>query len=120
LFIKMPIMKATKLILGLTLLCSLAGMPACKTKKSQEPQQQPPAVTNTNSNATAAPVEISSDQELNQRLTDATKDFPGVQATTSNGEVTLTGTLERDRLPKLMQSIHALNPRKVNNQLTLK
>jgi osmotically-inducible protein OsmY len=54
------------------------------------------------------------------QLRDATKDFPGVQATVNNGEVTLTGTISREKLPKLMQSVQALNPTKVNNNLTIK
>jgi hyperosmotically inducible periplasmic protein len=68
----------------------------------------------------AAPVEVSPDAALENGLRDATKDYPGVTATVANGEVTLTGTIERDRLPNLMQSIHALNPKKVNNNLTVK
>ena len=67
------------------------------------------------SNTTTAPETVSESQ-----LRDATKDFPGVNATVSNGEVTLTGTIERDRLPRLMQSVQALNPKKVNNNLTIK
>ena len=54
------------------------------------------------------------------QLKDATKDFPGVTATINNGEVTLTGTISRDELPRLMQSVQALNPKKVNNNLTIK
>ena len=68
----------------------------------------------------AAPPDISSDAALETGLKDATKDYPGVTATASNGEVTLSGTIERDRLPKLMQAIHGLNPKKVNNNLTVK
>ena len=66
-----------------------------------------------------APVQISPDDSLTTGLRDATKDYPGVNATANNGEVTLTGTIQRDRLPKLMQSIHALHPKKVNNNLTI-
>src|SRR5687768_16128167 len=39
------------------------------------------------------------------QLKDATKDFPDVQATVNNGEVTLTGTISRENLPRLMQSV---------------
>ena len=71
------------------------------------------------SNRSTAPVEVSSDETLRNGLRDATKDYPSVTATVDNGEVTLTGTLERSKLPDLMQSVNSLNPRKVNNQLTL-
>ena len=54
------------------------------------------------------------------QVKDATKDFPGVTATVDNGEVTLTGNIKRDDLPRLMQSVQALNPKKVNNNLTIK
>jgi len=68
----------------------------------------------------AAPVEVSTDAALETGLKDATKDYPGVTATASNGEVTLTGNIDKDRLPKLMQAVHALSPKKVNNNLTVK
>ena len=68
----------------------------------------------------AAPVDISPDAALESGLKDATKDYPGVTASVANGEVTLTGNIERNRLATLMQSIHALNPKKVNNNLTVK
>ena len=68
----------------------------------------------------AAPVEVSPDATLETGVRDATKDYPSVTATVANGEVTLTGTIERDKLPNLMQSINSLNPKKVNNNLTIK
>ena len=66
------------------------------------------------------PVSISNDEALTQGVTDATKDFPTVAAVVSNGEITLTGSIERSKLPTLMQSLNALNPKKVNNNLTIK
>lgn len=68
----------------------------------------------------AAPVEVSGDNTLETGVKDATKDFPGVTATVSNGEITLTGNIKRDRLPTLMQAINSLNPKKINNNLTVK
>jgi osmotically-inducible protein OsmY len=70
--------------------------------------------------APTAPVEISGDAALQTGVRDAVKDYPGVNATVSNGEVTLTGSIQRARLTNLMQSVQALNPRKVNNKLTIK
>jgi osmotically-inducible protein OsmY len=64
------------------------------------------------------PAPVASD--LSKGVTDATKDFPTVNATVNGGEITLTGTLKRTDLPKLMQSLNSLNPTKINNQLTLK
>ncbi len=67
-----------------------------------------------------APVEIAADTALETGLRDATKEFPDVKATTEDGEVTLTGNIERDQLPTLMQSINSLHPKKINNNLTIK
>ncbi|RDC58450.1 hypothetical protein DU508_00130 [Pedobacter chinensis] len=62
---------------------------------------------------------ISTDEELAGKLKDATKDFPGVTATASAGEITLEGSITRDRLPALMQSVSALHAKKINNKLTI-
>ena len=101
----------------LVLIASLVGsmtLPSCKNKKAD-------TTTNTTTMDTinTAPVEIATDDQLTNGVKDATKDFPGVTATVNNGEVTLTGNIKRDRLPTLMQSINALNPKKVNNNLTI-
>lgn len=92
-------------------------LPACKSKKSDSTTTSPTTVDTTPT--MSAPVQISPDDSLTTGVKDATKDFPGVTASVNNGEVTLTGTIKRDRLPTLMQSIHALHPKKVNNNLTV-
>ena len=68
----------------------------------------------------SAPVTVSPDNNLNQGVIDATKDFPDVKATVQDGEITLTGSIKRSDLTKLMQSLNSLNPKKINNQLTIK
>jgi osmotically-inducible protein OsmY len=114
---KLHTMKRT----GILLIFSAALMVwSCKGKQENKEEN-----TNTNAdtvstydnpNATTPAPETVSEAQLK----DATKDFPGVTATVSDGEVTLTGTIERDKLPRLMQSVQALNPKKVNNNLTIK
>ena len=93
-----------------------AGLSSCKGKSDKN-------TTNTTQDSTSAtttaPVEVSPDETLRNGVKDATKDYPTVTASVADGEVTLTGTLERSKLPALMQSINSLNPKKVNNQLTL-
>jgi hyperosmotically inducible periplasmic protein len=69
---------------------------------------------------TVAPVEIAVDDALTKGVTDATKDFPTVKAAVKDGVVTLTGDLKRSSLPKLLQSLSSLKPKKIDNQLTLK
>jgi osmotically-inducible protein OsmY len=112
-------MKKTGVIKTIAILI-LAGsmqLTACKNKS----KDTTPANTDTTTVQTqnTAPVEISTDDSLTTGVRDATKDYPGVNALVSNGEVTLTGTIKRDRLQNLMQSIHALHPKKVNNNLTI-
>jgi osmotically-inducible protein OsmY len=67
-----------------------------------------------------APVVVSADDSLATKAKDAIKDYPGVNVTISNGVVTLTGEIKRDELPKVMQAVNAINPKKVNNELTIK
>jgi len=64
-------------------------------------------------------VQIAPDTTLNNIIRDAIKDYPSVNATVDNGEVTLTGKLKRDQLPKLMQAIQGSHPKKVNNNLII-
>lgn len=68
----------------------------------------------------AAPVEIAADDPLTKSVADATKDFPTVKAEVKDGIITLTGEITKANLIKLMQSVNALKPKKVDNQLTVK
>ncbi|MDI3322461.1 BON domain-containing protein [Pinibacter soli] len=68
----------------------------------------------------AAPVTISADDNLSKMVTDAIKDNAGVMASVKDGVVTLTGEIKRADLPKLMQKVQALKPKKVENKLTIK
>ncbi len=65
------------------------------------------------------PVTVTPDEELTTKATDATKDYPGVTASVSNGEITLTGTIDRAKLPNLMMGLNALQAKKINNKLTI-
>ena len=67
----------------------------------------------------SAPVKISANDSLTMMAKDALKDYPGVTADVNNGEVTLTGDIKRDKLPKLMMAVSAMHPKKINNKLTL-
>lgn len=100
-----------------TLLMAGFAVQSCKNKSANTD-----TTTNTTTvdTTTAAPVTISSDDELRQGVTDATKDYPGVTATVNSGVITLTGEIERDRLPNLMQALNSLHPQKIDNNLTVK
>lgn len=103
-----------------SILALTAGFTACHNK-TKEPTTPATTTTNTTDTAgTTAPVQISSDDQLNDGVRDATKDYPGVKATVNNGEITLSGNISRDKLPGLMQSLSSLHPKKINNNLTIK
>ena len=103
--------------LAITLLVGVT-VQSCGDKKKKTTE-----TTTTNTvpvdNSTTTPVTVSGDDELRRGATDATKDFPGVTATVTNGEINLTGTIKRDRLPTLMQSLNNLQPKRINNNLTI-
>ena len=86
-----------------------------KEKKNTETTQTAP-LPDTTMNNMPPPVETASDATLQTGLRDATKDYPGVQASVSEGEVTLSGSITRDRLPNLMAAVSSLHPKKINKQ----
>jgi hypothetical protein len=94
---------------------------SCKGKqKDTTTSADTTAVTPAPTTTAPAPVEISPDDALTTGVKDATKDYPGVNTTVNNGEITLTGQIQRSKLPGLMQSLQSLRPKKINNQLTIK
>lgn len=95
---------------------------SCKGKPSQTTTSDTAVVAPADNTTTKMPdtaIVISADDSLKRMLPDATKDFPGVTASVDQGVITLTGTISRDRLPKLMMAINALHPKKINNNLTI-
>ncbi|MEQ7800107.1 BON domain-containing protein [Pedobacter sp. ASV1-7] len=69
----------------------------------------------------AAPVSIALDDPLTAAVKDATKDFPTVSSTVSDGVITLKGEIQKANLQKLMMALQALKPKKVDNtQLVIK
>lgn len=112
-FMKHSVIKA--LFIAFVLIAS------CKSKpKDTDTTTVPQAPDTTVMTDQPAAVVISPDDSLTNNLKDATKDFPGVTAAVYNGEVTLTGNIERKDLPRLMQSVNSLHPKKINNNLTIK
>ena len=105
-------MKKYLIVYGLLLV--LGGSYSCKGKKNDNNTDTTTTTTNTQ---TTAPVEISGDEELRRGVTDATKDYPGVNATVENGVITLNGTIEKSRYVNLKQTLDALRPKQVVNNL---
>ena len=73
-------------------------------------------------NATVAPppVVISPDDSLRTNVAAALKDTPTLKADVKDGVVTLTGEVQRSALPKVMQALSALHPKKIDNKATVK
>lgn len=69
---------------------------------------------------TASSVEVSADSVLESKVNDVLKGYTGVTADVNDGIVTLNGELNRNELPRLMQAINALQPKKIEQKLLLK
>ncbi len=74
-------------------------------------------VNNTTVYVAPAPI-IAQDDPLMASVKDATKDYPTVTATVNDGVITLTGSIEKSRLQKLMMALNGLRPKKIDNQLS--
>ncbi len=72
--------------------------------------------------AEAAPVATTSavDPAIQQKVTDAVKDFPSVKVEVVNGELTLTGDVSATQARKIKESVDALKVGKVNFNYTVK
>ncbi|MEP6764481.1 MAG: BON domain-containing protein, partial [Gemmatimonadaceae bacterium] len=74
-------------------------------------------------NATVAPppppVVISADDALKMTVAAALKDYSTVSADIKDGVVTLTGNIKKADLPKMMQALNALHPKKIMNKTTI-
>ena len=57
---------------------------------------------------------------LNAALPDALKDHPTVMAEARDGVIYLTGEVKEKDLPMIMEKVSALNPLKVENNITVK
>ncbi len=110
--------KTFKWLLAVTVIAGGLQFTSCKSKKTTE--TTPDQTTIPQDTQTQAPVIVAPDDALTTGVRDAVKDYPGVNAAVNNGEITLTGEIERARLQPLMQSLNTLRPKKINNNLTIK
>jgi len=67
-----------------------------------------------------APVVVNPDDALNTAAAAAIKEYPGVTVTVKEGVVTLNGETKKADLPKLMQKVNEIKPKKVENKMTVK
>ena len=72
----------------------------------------------------AAPVVVETvsavDPMVQQKMTDAVKDFPSVKVEVVNGELTLTGNVSPTQAKQIKMSVDALKAGKVNYNYTVK
>jgi osmotically-inducible protein OsmY len=66
------------------------------------------------------PVVISADDSLKTNVAAALKAYPTLTADVKDGVVTLTGDVKKAELPKVMQAVSALHPKKIENKATVK
>lgn len=75
-------------------------------------------VKSVQNNATVAPppppVEITADDPLSAAVRDATKDYPTVNASVSDGVITVTGEIKSASWRKLKMALDGLKPKKVD------
>ena len=71
-------------------------------------------------NIAIAQVQISPDAQLQTSVQEVAKRYEGVQASVSQGVITLRGQIERDELQQLMMDMNALRPQRIDNQLVIK
>ena len=67
-----------------------------------------------------APDYTEMDTTLRMALPDALKDHPTVKAEVRDGVIVLTGEVKEKDLPMVMEKVSALNPLKVENNITVK
>jgi hypothetical protein len=70
--------------------------------------------------APPAPVVITADDPLKMGVDAAIANYAGITADINDGVVTLRGDIKRADLQKLMVSLNALRPKKIDNQLSVK
>jgi len=73
-----------------------------------------------NATVTPPPVVISADDSLKTNVAAALKAYPTLTADVKDGVVTLTGDVKKADLPKVMQAVSALHPKKIENKATVK
>jgi hyperosmotically inducible periplasmic protein len=109
---------------GVATLTGEVSDPSTKTNAEEEAKKVKGVKSVVNNLTVAAPpppVSISTDDSLRNAVNAAiSTDYKDVQATVNDGVVTLTGTIKRSELPKLMQKVNEMRPKRVENQLVIK
>ncbi|MBA2561778.1 MAG: BON domain-containing protein [Chitinophagaceae bacterium] len=93
---------------------------ACKAKCGELTASVKGVKSVVNNMMVPAPVVINTDNALTTGARQAAAAYDGVTADVSDGVVTLRGSIKRSDLSKLMQSINALQPKSVKNELQVK
>lgn len=71
-------------------------------------------------NITVAAVTVTQDDPLKAGADNVVSKYEGVEAQVADGVITLRGQVKRTELQKLMMQLNELQPKKIDNQLTIK
>lgn len=98
---------------------------ACKTSAEASVKEMKGVKSVVNNITIAAPppppvVTITPDDSLRTAVQAALSKYKGVVASVNNGVVTLTGDASRKDLQDIMQTVTAMKPKKIDNNLQLK
>jgi len=79
------------------------------------------SVVNNLTIADTAPVGVTMDNSLTAAVKNATKEYPSLTTTVADGVISLKGEIQKANLQKLMMTLKALKPKKVETaELTVK
>lgn len=84
---------------------------SCKNKNKDTTET---TTTTDNTTPTTTAPTISGDEELRKGVTDATKDFPTVQATVQDSVIILSGTIKKEDNQRLTQTLNSLRPKRID------
>ena len=97
---------------------------ACKTNAEATAKSAKGVSQVVNNITVSAPpppvVTITPDDSLRTAVQSAISEYKTVQASVTNGVVTLTGETSRKNLQDIMQAVTAMKPKKIENKLELK
>jgi hyperosmotically inducible protein len=90
---------------------------ACKSEKSDKNMDDTTALKS--QEPTPMPESVAVDDDLNNKIKNIIKDYPGVTAAIRDGVITLTGSIDKAKLPRLMESLKALKAKQIDNDLII-
>lgn len=104
---------------GVVTLTGTCASEACRTN-AEKSVKEIEGVKKVVNNITVAEVTITPDDQLRSGVNTVVSKYKDVQASISDGVITLRGQVTRDELTQLMMDLNALRPKRIENQLIIK